>query len=111
MSDCSPSAVAGFTCAAAWPAPGLLLDSSPARHASAHARSTGHPVITSAEPGERWRWCYVDQVGGVSAFRGFQGVAPLAVRNAFRGFQGVAPLAVRNAFRGFQGVAPLAVTQ
>jgi hypothetical protein len=38
-------------------------DSSPARHASAHARATGHPVITSAEPGEHWRWCYVDEVG------------------------------------------------
>lgn len=38
-------------------------DSSPAKHATAHARSTGHPVITSAEPGESWRWCYVDEVG------------------------------------------------
>jgi hypothetical protein len=39
-------------------------DSSPARHATAHAQASGHPVITSAEPGESWRWCYVDQVGG-----------------------------------------------
>jgi len=31
--------------------------------------------------------------------------------NAFRGFQGVVPLAVMNAFRGFQGVVPLAVSQ
>jgi hypothetical protein len=38
-------------------------DSSPARHATAHAKATGHPVITSAEPGETWRWCYVDEVG------------------------------------------------
>lgn len=38
-------------------------DSSPARHATAHAAATGHPVITSAEPGETWRWCYVDEVG------------------------------------------------
>ena len=38
-------------------------DSSPGKHASAHARNTGHPVVTSAEPGERWRWCYVDKVG------------------------------------------------
>jgi ubiquitin-hydrolase Zn-finger-containing protein len=38
-------------------------DSSPARHATAHSRATGHPVITSAEPGESWRWCYVDEVG------------------------------------------------
>ena len=38
-------------------------DSSTARHASAHARASGHPVVTSAEPGENWRWCYVDKVG------------------------------------------------
>ena len=33
-------------------------DSSPNRHASKHARSTGHPVIASAEEGERWLYCY-----------------------------------------------------
>jgi monovalent cation/hydrogen antiporter len=38
-------------------------DSSPARHATAHFAATEHPVITSAEPGERWRWCFVDQAG------------------------------------------------
>ena len=38
-------------------------DSSPNRHATAHAKATGHPVITSAEPGEKWRWCYADEVG------------------------------------------------
>jgi hypothetical protein len=35
-------------------------DSSPNRHASAHARHSGHPVICSAEPGERWLYCYPD---------------------------------------------------
>lgn len=35
-------------------------DSSPNRHASRHARETGHPVIASAEPGERWLFCYPD---------------------------------------------------
>jgi hypothetical protein len=35
-------------------------DSSPYRHASAHAAATGHPVIASAEAGERWAWCYAD---------------------------------------------------
>jgi hypothetical protein len=35
-------------------------DSSPNRHASKHARATGHPVIASAEPGERWLFCYPD---------------------------------------------------
>lgn len=29
-------------------------DSSPAQHASAHARETGHAVIQSFEPGEDW---------------------------------------------------------
>ncbi len=36
-------------------------DSSPGRHATAHGRASGHPVIASAEPGENWRWCYVDE--------------------------------------------------
>jgi hypothetical protein len=40
----------------------LCCDSSPNRHASGHAQSTNHPVIASAEPGERWLYCYVDQV-------------------------------------------------
>jgi uncharacterized UBP type Zn finger protein len=33
-------------------------DSSPGRHATAHARATTHPVITSYEPGEAWAYCY-----------------------------------------------------
>ena len=39
----------------------LCCDSSPNRHASAHARTTTHPVIASAEPGERWLYCYPDE--------------------------------------------------
>ena len=35
-------------------------DSSPNRHASRHARAAHHPVIASAEPGERWLYCYPD---------------------------------------------------
>jgi uncharacterized UBP type Zn finger protein len=35
-------------------------DSSPHRHASAHAAESGHPVMRSFEPGESWRWCFVD---------------------------------------------------
>ncbi|MGA8995980.1 MAG: Na+/H+ antiporter [Nocardioidaceae bacterium] len=35
-------------------------DSSPRRHASAHFAVTEHPVMRSAEPGEDWRWCFVD---------------------------------------------------
>ena len=37
-------------------------DSSKNRHARAHAEATQHPIIQSAERGENWRWCYVDQV-------------------------------------------------
>ena len=36
-------------------------DSSPNRHATAHAQSSGHPVVASAEPGERWLYCYPDE--------------------------------------------------
>ena len=38
----------------------LCCDNSPNRHATKHARATGHPVIASAEPGERWLYCYQD---------------------------------------------------
>jgi CPA1 family monovalent cation:H+ antiporter len=36
-------------------------DSSPNKHASRHFDETGHPVMRSFEPGEAWRWCFVDQ--------------------------------------------------
>lgn len=39
-------------------------DSSPHRHATAHHHATGHPVMRSFEPGESWRWCYVDEIVG-----------------------------------------------
>ncbi|MFI9628280.1 UBP-type zinc finger domain-containing protein [Streptomyces sp. NPDC052042] len=35
-------------------------DSSPLRHATGHFKETGHPVMRSFEPGESWRWCFVD---------------------------------------------------
>ncbi|MGZ3873000.1 MAG: UBP-type zinc finger domain-containing protein [Mucilaginibacter sp.] len=38
----------------------LCCDSSPNRHASKHAAAADHPVVISAEPDERWLWCYVD---------------------------------------------------
>ena len=42
----------------------LCCDSSPNRHASKHARTTHHPVIASAEPGERWLYCFPDDAFG-----------------------------------------------
>ncbi|WP_440100754.1 ubiquitin carboxyl-terminal hydrolase 14 [Streptosporangium sp. H16] len=39
-------------------------DSSPNKHATAHFAQDGHPVVASFEPGEDWRWCYVDNVIG-----------------------------------------------
>ena len=35
-------------------------DSSPEKHADAHFHETKHPVMRSFEPGESWRWCFVD---------------------------------------------------
>jgi hypothetical protein len=39
-------------------------DSSPRRHMSAHHDAEGHPVMRSYEPGEDWRWCFVDELLG-----------------------------------------------
>jgi Zn-finger in ubiquitin-hydrolases and other protein len=38
----------------------LCCDSSPNKHATKHAHASGHPVIASAQPGERWLYCYPD---------------------------------------------------
>ena len=35
-------------------------DSSPGKHSTKHFHDTRHPVMRSFEPGETWRWCYVD---------------------------------------------------
>ena len=39
-------------------------DSSPGQHATAHFHASGHPVMRSLEPGEAWRWCFVDDALG-----------------------------------------------
>ena len=39
-------------------------DSSIGKHSEAHFQETGHPVMRSIEPGEAWRWCYVDELVG-----------------------------------------------
>jgi hypothetical protein len=40
-------------------------DSSPNKHASAHAAADSHPIMTSIEPGENWSWCVLDEVAFV----------------------------------------------
>jgi uncharacterized UBP type Zn finger protein len=36
-------------------------DSSKAKHARRHFEETGHALIRSVEPSERWSWCYIDK--------------------------------------------------
>lgn len=36
-------------------------DSSKNKHATKHFRATNHPVIKSFQPGENWRYCYLDE--------------------------------------------------
>ena len=38
-------------------------DSSKNRHATAHFHEVEHPIVRSIEPGEDWRWCYIDRMG------------------------------------------------
>lgn len=37
-------------------------DSSKNRHATKHFHDTGHAIMQSAQPGEDWRWCYIDEM-------------------------------------------------
>src|SRR5215470_15704002 len=37
-------------------------DSSPGRHATKHFHGTQHPIMASFQPGERWAWCYEDEM-------------------------------------------------
>ncbi|MHB9004236.1 MAG: UBP-type zinc finger domain-containing protein [Coriobacteriia bacterium] len=39
-------------------------DSSIGKHATKHAKETGHTCMRSFEPGEDWRWCYLDETMG-----------------------------------------------
>jgi uncharacterized UBP type Zn finger protein len=52
-------------------------DSSPNRHASAHAHDSGHPLIRSIQPGEDWSWCYVDELAmRIVEIEGETGIPP-----------------------------------
>ena len=37
-------------------------DNSPNKHATKHFHATQHPIVRSFQPGEDWRWCYIDKV-------------------------------------------------
>ena len=37
-------------------------DNSPNTHARKHFEETNHPIIQSLEPGETWRYCFIDNV-------------------------------------------------
>ncbi|MEP6798605.1 MAG: Na+/H+ antiporter [Lapillicoccus sp.] len=39
-------------------------DSSVGKHADGHYAESSHPVMRSIEPGEAWRWCYIDELLG-----------------------------------------------
>ncbi|KAF0846989.1 Na+/H+ antiporter [Nocardia caishijiensis] len=39
-------------------------ESSVGNHATGHFHATAHPVMRSVEPGEQWRWCYLDELLG-----------------------------------------------
>jgi len=39
-------------------------DSSPRQHMSRHFDEEKHPVMRSYEPGETWKWCFVDELLG-----------------------------------------------
>lgn len=38
-------------------------DDSKNKHASKHFHATKHPIIKSFQPGETWKWCFVDEIG------------------------------------------------
>jgi uncharacterized UBP type Zn finger protein len=37
-------------------------DSSKNKHATKYFLATRHPIIRSFEPGETWKWCYLDEL-------------------------------------------------
>jgi hypothetical protein len=44
-------------------------DNSPGRHATGHFHDAGHALIRSAQPGEDWCWCYIDEQTFVIRFQ------------------------------------------
>ena len=60
--DCLKIGGRGCICGCAGPAAtsGAAIRS-PNRHATHHVHESGHPIVTSVEPGEDWSYCYVDE--------------------------------------------------
>jgi len=40
----------------------LCCDQSPNKHMTKHYHQSSHPVIISSEPGEKWMFCYKDNL-------------------------------------------------
>ena len=38
-------------------------DDSKNQHARKHFHETGHPLMQSIEPEEKWIWCFIDEIG------------------------------------------------
>jgi hypothetical protein len=38
-------------------------DDSKNKHATKHFHATKHAIIRSLEPGEKWGWCFIDELG------------------------------------------------
>ncbi len=56
------TAPGGCTCACAWTAATSVAATARwGAMPTAHFHETSHPVMRSVEPGEAWRWCYVDE--------------------------------------------------
>src|SRR5262249_10631368 len=52
-------------------------NSSVGRHADLHFQEVRHPVMRSFEPGEAWRWCYIDERLGWPASGSALALSPL----------------------------------
>ena len=52
-------------------------DNSPGKHATAHFKTVGHPIIRSYEPGEDWYYCYIDDLHVRARGRAAGAVAPV----------------------------------
>jgi uncharacterized UBP type Zn finger protein len=37
-------------------------DSSKNKHAAKHFLQTEHPIMQSFQPGEDWKWCFIDKI-------------------------------------------------